>query len=166
MHYYHYVRSLMNYKNVFLLALLLPIFVTAAKNKQTTSHEEVVTAQAIDEDDSEKKSYHDIWTTNTSTSPTNEKAIAKAMVTAAGITVGIVLNGGVDTVKAIIKWTQGDTDKEKNERNIQKLRLNLSTCLLEHTSEDSTDTSAVGIVGVPSECEGHLNALKAMETAM
>ena len=37
----------MNYKNVFLLALLLPIFVTEAKNKQTTSHEEVVTAQAI-----------------------------------------------------------------------------------------------------------------------
>ena len=37
----------MNYKNVFLLALLLPIFVTEAKNKQTTSHEEVATAQAI-----------------------------------------------------------------------------------------------------------------------
>jgi hypothetical protein len=37
----------MNYKNVFLLAFLLPIFVTEAKNKQTTSKEEVATAQAI-----------------------------------------------------------------------------------------------------------------------
>lgn len=37
----------MNYKNIFLLAFLLPIFVTEAKTKQTTSQEEVVTAQTI-----------------------------------------------------------------------------------------------------------------------
>ncbi len=39
----------MNYKNIFLLAFLLPISVTEAKNKKTTSQEEVVTAQAIHE---------------------------------------------------------------------------------------------------------------------
>ncbi len=37
----------MNYKNLFLLAFLLPLSVTEARNKQTTSQEEVVTAQAI-----------------------------------------------------------------------------------------------------------------------
>ncbi len=37
----------MNNKSIFLLAFLLSVSVTEARNKQTTSQKEVVTAQAI-----------------------------------------------------------------------------------------------------------------------
>ncbi len=39
----------MNYKTLFLLAFLLPVSVTEARNKQTTTQEEVVAEQEIND---------------------------------------------------------------------------------------------------------------------